>query len=396
MLRHMTHYSKDRALSAANAETGGSEKAAGLETPGESREPQVIEPIVSIQLLRFIAAFAVTLFHARLALGFLEPVAAGTLIERTWRVGASGVHIFFVISGFVMVYTSYRSPVPVSPLTFLKRRFIRIYPIYWLLALVYLLAHLFIGSAYDLNYQQIALALLLFGSDASAIIGPGWTLAYELYFYLCFAAILSLQPTRGLIVLSVWFFGAGAAAIMVPGFAERHPIMTSSLLLEFLLGCWLAFFYLKGLRLPQTVGALLIVLSVVLFALGILLDYDRLPYLLSWGVPSLLLVSGSLALEPRMSRLPFRRAATLGDSSYFLYLAHVLLLDLFIAAELHSRDMSSVAITGTSIMLATACVFLAHFGHRLIELPLLALLGKPASDHRGGWATWMRARQPAK
>src|SRR5665213_3234536 len=97
--------------------------------------------VASIQFLRFVAATLVVISHTTWA---IQDYFAGTLPSLFIRItdvahfGGSGVHIFFVISGFIMVYTSFkRSDRTFSTSQFLIRRIIRIYPIYILYSLIY-------------------------------------------------------------------------------------------------------------------------------------------------------------------------------------------------------------------------------------------------------------------
>ena len=155
------------------------------------------ESVRSIQFLRFIAASLVVLSHSVLA---ADHYFAGSIPPSTiylTNFGASGVHIFFVISGFVMVYTSFRKNSEFSSEVFLTRRFIRIFPIFWIYAAMYMLAHQTVLQTYDLSVQDIFKSLLLLPGHSSSIIGPGWTLSFEVYFYICFAIFMSSGPLRG-------------------------------------------------------------------------------------------------------------------------------------------------------------------------------------------------------
>src|SRR4051812_5993274 len=133
----------------------------GFETPSAPRSlPPAVAPnselpgtIISIQVLRFVAAFMVVLFHSHVALVRSLPGHVSDYVDHAFEVGASGVHIFFVISGFVMVYTSIRSNLTCG--SFLKRRLIRIYPIYWVIFAAYLAAHQLLGTPYHISLSQL-------------------------------------------------------------------------------------------------------------------------------------------------------------------------------------------------------------------------------------------------
>src|SRR5262249_49540443 len=142
----------------------------------------------SIQFLRFVAAAMVAFAHCVEA---TEKYFEGSMPKELQYVaafGAAGVHLFFVISGFVMVYANFRVPTATfSPSAFFVRRLIRIFPVFWFYAILYLIFHQSFTTGYALSNGQILGSFLLLPGYSSLIIGPGWTLTYEMYFYLCFA-----------------------------------------------------------------------------------------------------------------------------------------------------------------------------------------------------------------
>jgi exopolysaccharide production protein ExoZ len=212
--------------------------------------------ILSIQVLRFVAAMSVVIFHAYVALMW-RPGHVQDEVDHAFAVGASGVHIFFVISGFVMVYTSLRSRL--TPRSFLNRRLIRIYPIYLLVGATYLVVHQLLGSPYHLTATELAGAALLLPGYSPLVIGPGWTLSFEMYFYLCFAAALFAGLRRGLVLLTGFYFLSVAARFFVDRSLSFVNVGTDSLLLEFMVGAWLGYAWANGLAIGRRVGALLIV-----------------------------------------------------------------------------------------------------------------------------------------
>lgn len=352
------------------AEAGETDQQTPVLAPDSHRS----STILSVQIARFVAAFAVTLFHSHGAILLQFGISSEEAAAGLWKVGASGVHIFFVISGFVMVLTSYRDGQPILPQTFLKRRFLRIYPIYWVLASVYLTAHLAMGTPYSLSGGEIARALALYSSDASLIIGPGWTLAYEVYFYLCFAVCLLFGMTRGLVILTGFFVASVAAGMAFPA-AKAFHLATNGLLLEFILGCWAGYAFLNRREMFGWVGWPGLVIGTVLLIASAWLP-EKVPAVAAWGVPSLLIVAGAISLE-RHLRGPIARAfALLGDSSYFLYLSHILLLDVFILIFASNVGMSAGAVTAMAVAFAVGCVVISHAGHLLIEAPMLRVLNR--------------------
>lgn len=337
--------------------------------------------IHSVQLLRAIAAGLVALFHAHQ--GFATRVARPWFeSEGYWfGFGAVGVHVFFVISGFIMVVTSWNRG-SYDAAGFFRRRLTRIYPIYWLCALNYLAVHLAIGQPYGLSLAEIGAALTLWPGAASGIIGPAWTLTFELYFYLCFGLAMMLGLTRGLLLLGTIFFAAIVVGVWFRPSSEVANVMTNGLLLEFLAGATIGWLALRG-RLPQRFGPLLTVLALALFVAGLAVGYERGPSALVWGIPSAVLVLGLVSWERRVGAGPaIRLVGKLGDSSYVLYLIHILLVTLGIEIALALGGATTLEPMIAAILIAACSVVIAHIVHLAIERPMQHWLSPRRSSGR--------------
>ncbi len=304
--------------------------------------PQVLAPphmpreFVSIQALRFLAAFVVVVYHAGVAgahYGFLGAEWASVL--RLSEVGRAGVHVFFVMSGFIMVYaTAGQRRDLAGAVTFLRRRFLRIYPIYWLYAAIYLVFHALVLQTHTHGLGDTALALLLWPGYSEGIIGPGWTLSYEVYFYAAFALCFCLPPFVSLATLSGLLVGMIGLGIVLDLPETPWSVLTNPLLLEFLAGAWAAKLIMVR-RLPAWIGDVALLLGIGGFAAGLVAGLPDMPTVVLWGVTSLLLVVG-LVVRETTGRLPrsFRHLRPLGDGSYSVYLLHTLVLDLVLLGAL--------------------------------------------------------------
>jgi exopolysaccharide production protein ExoZ len=290
--------------------------------------------------------------------------------------GACGVHIFFVISGFIMVYTSFAKQTRNFDSTnFLLRRFVRIYPTYWIIAAFYLLSHQLLLPYYGLSAGTVAGSLLLLPGYSSLIIGPGWTLSYEVYFYLCFGVFMCLGLLRGLLGLSLYFL---LFILLGVGFhfssAALH-VVTDSLLVEFLFGAWIAYSFISDVRLSDNVSIGLLILAVVVFVAGVVVGYHSLPTVVTWGIPSALLIAGSVSME-RNGSLPriIQRCSFLGDSSYSLYLVHILIIDLLLSLVIRLLAQPHVNYFIACLVLTTFCIGAAHVFYEFIERGLVRSL----------------------
>lgn len=205
----------------------------------------------TIQLLRFLAAVMVVIYHAIVYIGPDSKASfPETLYEYAW-IGAAGVHVFFIISGFIMVLTSWNAFAAEGAMRrFITRRFIRIYPIYWIVALFYMAAGSQEAIPLVIDPASAISALLLVPGYGPAIISPGWTLVYEVYFYLIFSLIL-LFPRRPALWIVVAFLSISAmlgAATSIDQVNVVFKHMTNVLLLEFVAGILLAACYLSRVR----------------------------------------------------------------------------------------------------------------------------------------------------
>ncbi len=274
----------------------------------------------SIQRLRAVAALSVALFHACQWSGV------------DFAVGAAGVDIFFVISGFVL-WTAAEGAA-ITPGAFLKARFTRVAPLYWLATLAVTALALWWPKAMSVaHFEPIHLALsLLFIphndpiGDAFPMLASGWTLTYEAFFYVAFAIALAGPRETRLRTLSCIVL---ICSLLGFGYHVLFPLGANPILLEFLIGVGLARLWkagdIRGLKPRWGWGA--IALGTMMFAglqIGGVRDDFWRPFL--WAPPATLIVLGALKLEAA-GRLKFSRIGRalegLGDASYSLYLCQL-------------------------------------------------------------------------
>jgi len=336
------------------------------------------QSLVSIQVLRGVAALMVAFAHFHPALAELTgtdppiPNFVG---------GAFGVDLFFVISGFVILYSS-------EPLfgrhdgtaRFFLKRLVRIVPLY---AAVTIVAALL--SAYaDPKLLIASLTFWPFPPGDVPALAVGWTLNVEMMFYAVFAAALFLVRSRLAVALTATAALLGTMAL--PG-GSWTSVFGQPLVWEFVFGMALALAYRVGLRLPLSMTIAMLGLALLLYVLSspaIVLwsmklpdsqPWIVLPRQWSWG-PVATLVVGALALSstPRpVSGLGVQALAGLvliGDASYALYLVHYPVYELLghaltrLALDPFLYPWTYVAAMGG---LALVAAILAHF---FFERPL--------------------------
>lgn len=335
--------------------------------------------ITTLQALRALAALLVLAGH----MSQLEGQFLGDpLIGPEWLLGFGGVDLFFVISGFVMVYITQGAPRGDGAVIgrFVYARATRVYPAYWLYTVLALTAYLTIPAALNRDIAELEIwrSFTLWPIEGGLpVLHVGWTLSHELYFYLVFAAFLAL-PARWLpVLLAVW----GALAAAVWGLADGLPAIVAlaahPLTLEFILGAFAGLLVCSGRRrfaLPL-LGAALVWAAV---ACALLWPQSEADFPTGWtrvaafGIPSALAVYALVSLEADGALTAPAWLVAIGDWSYALYLSHLLVLSAGVRIWAELLPDAGPAGNIAFILLATgACIAVAWASYRYFELPVL-------------------------
>ncbi len=343
--------------------------------------PRVVLPI---QYLRAVAAMMVVWHHAKGQFPGLDLLFPSNF-------GPSGVDLFFVISGFIMVAAT--AGQALTPWQFLRRRIIRVVPLYWLLTLAMVALALVAPSLF--KTLKVSPATLLqsllfiphhsqsFADFVWPLLVPGWTLNFEMFFYVGFALSLFL-PRGGLAVL-----GGLLAALVVAGFAlgpfESAAALTytSPVLLEFVAGGLIAIWWLsKRHTLPLAMSLLFMAAGAAL----LVLRDNAMLQVFSQIVGAALVVMG--ALDARLCTWHNRLLKGLGDSSYSLYLTHIFTLGALRVVWAKLMPASFTIFTAGTFMLVSllCCAIVGWLSYRWLETPMLHWLRskRPSNAALGG------------
>jgi len=303
-------------------------------SPASSTTPR--RKLNALQGLRAIAVLLVVWTHAIVAAGYHSTLRQAVFYHLR-GFGACGLDIFFVISGFIVSLVASRAASEDgSARTFLTRRITRIFPLYWLLTLVVILeAEL---GRYPIEWHRVPLlptVLLLPGwryPVPPLILSLGWSLLFEVYFYLVLALWMRWTPRR--LVRNTVLFLAGMIALGA-AVGLRRPLLvvwSNPVALEFIFGCAIAQVYTRlGSR--RGLGWLLAAAGTAALIATIFIGYGNASQASSilagqsgwlrvgvWGVPAALLVLGGVLWSPAMRSTPARLLVFLGDASYSIYL----------------------------------------------------------------------------
>ena len=330
--------------------------------------------LFNLQALRAFAALNVVLFHI---LGTANSYGFPTHhLHFLVGWGANGVDLFFVLSGFVMVYLLHKqSAKPISAGHFLLDRFTRIAPLYYFLSVVLFCSVLAFPSVFRsiANISSIDLiASLLFLSQALGFGGPllfdGWTLEYEMLFYFILACSLVLPFPRARIILTP------LVLLLLIIFAGLGTIS-----LEFVFGMGIAYLFFFFKERPPFALVIFLV-GIVWFCASLWLTPST-PLLnhrvIQFGLPSALIVYGLLGL----SQMQPNSLTHLGDASYSIYLIQVFTIPAFYKL-CSSKVMTSLIALIPNPALSFDLLILLCLGftalcglllHHTIERPLIQL-----------------------
>lgn len=339
--------------------------------------------VLSIQVLRGVAAMAVVLGHASLETNF---VVGQVVMPYALRYGAVGVDLFFVISGFVMVYSSERLfAAPGGSIHFAARRLIRIVPLYWLMTTVLVLQWWRLG-VWTMSTECVAASYFFVpcAGDGTHIpaLGAGWTLTYEMFFYALFtfavmlprrqavlaviATLVVFTATRGLWPVSLLNYWAAR-----PVDGEFHGVV-----LEFAMGAAIALAYREGMRVPRGAALAMLAAGVIGFVVASGFDLHTRSEPTFWGVPCALVVAGSVfAGDPQRPGRSWRAMLALGDASYSLYLTHVVLnFTVRTDAEPVAKALAQISPWLYASVLVVLAIVVSLLIYRLIERPMTEAL----------------------
>ena len=323
---------------------------------------------LGIQALRMIAAVMVVITHSTFYTS--ERLHLGV---HFWAQGRAGVDIFFVISGFVMIYASQRLfTMNDGWKRFAVHRILRIVPLYWLVTtlkvvILLLTAHLVLHA--ELNWVTAFCSYFFLPSVnrdgmLQPLVGVGWTLNLEMLFYFLFASALFLR--RNVFV----YLGIVLTVLTVGSFFRKPgwPVVSfylNSVVFEFYLGMLIAKACRSGRYLPKMLAAILLPVGFYLLLLPPLHAF-KLPPILVSGIPAAMIVASVVSLEAIERWIP-RWILYLGDASYAIYLIHPFVCPIppTLLNHLHYNHPAAAVPLAIAVGVGTGCLL-----HQFVEVPV--------------------------
>jgi exopolysaccharide production protein ExoZ len=338
----------------------------------------VKQKINNIQALRAYAALAVVVYHTAFA------------FPHMLHMGKFGVDIFFVISGYIMARiceTDTRS--------FLLRRLIRIVPPYWVLTFVLFLfalrfPNLLLSTRPDLTEFLKSLFFVPYYRP-DGLIRPllfvGWSLNYEMLFYLSIALGIYLFPKHPLLCASGLLVAIHYVCSLYAGLGAVPMCYSNNVVFEFVLGI-LAYAIARRISMSAAVQMRLFSLLALFGSLvGIFLvqSIAHSPLPLEWAgiqVLAMLVVLSASLLSQGGWDIRTRWIVIVGDASYVLYLVHAYILSL--SDRVLSRHLPWIQMSHASgcFILAAVCAAVAVLLHLKLEKPFVNYLNARFGGHR--------------
>lgn len=337
--------------------------------------------ILGIQALRGLAALSIAALHIQQAAGIFvgtQGIAPYAWMRRVpWE---AGVDVFFVISGFVIVYASadlFGRWQSISG--FLVRRIVRITPLYWLvtslLILVALLGPVALNDPLGDGVRYVVASYFFIpwprpDGAMQPVFRLGWTLNFEMLFYLIVALCLPFRRGVALAIVPAAVIALAVAGASLGLAQPQLAFWTDPIIIEFAYGVLLAACLFRGVQLSPLARLTLLIVGLLMMALdGTTHGINRA---FSFGLPAACLVAAAaLGTERPMRPGLARLCVLLGDVSYALYLTH--LFPMRALREIWARLHLTGTIGITSYVIATLAAAL------LLALCVNVWFEKPAT-----------------
>jgi exopolysaccharide production protein ExoZ len=345
-----------------------------------------------IQIIRGLSALGVVFFHCKSTL--TEQDSLKGTIDWLFNSGAAGVDIFFIISGFIMVYSTRSTTTPPQeppPVLFFFKRMVRVWPPYAVVTVLYLFILSKLTVFRDPLLLKHTLKSLFFlpvtPGDAPfygyPLLRVGWSLNYEVYFYTVFAVSLFFRSRRYVFLFGYFMLSLLVAPLVFTGFVTLNPhldgqfrslylsFLTNPIMWEFVVGMVLGLLYtnegvyrLVRKHTPVFVPYTLLLLASWQYLSGFWGGHG----LANWGLAATLLVFVCVFYLDTIT-CP-RALVRLGEYSFSLYLIHVpvqvLIIRLFEGNNMPVFARSQSALV---LIVGTALLF-SYFSYHLLERKL--------------------------
>ena len=307
----------------------------------------------SIQMMRGVAALSVVFMHIDM-----------------FHNGAFGVDLFFVISGFIMMYIT-----EINAKHFLQKRAIRIIPLYWSAILLMSIITIAVPSIFrtqEFKFEFFVKSMLFIpyfftgqsGRTVSALHEVGWTLICEVFFYVIFFISMKINHRYRHIISSSFLLILVTIGFLVHSENDLIRFYCRPIMLEFALGMFAYKFLTQITIKDKNVNKNYIILLCIFASLiwiglfleryiSFFLEVDRF---IKYGLPSFIFfITVFKAMENNNVSSFF---VTLGNISYSLYITHPFITQGFskLVFNMDSYSLTGALLAVFIVIPMTICV----------------------------------------
>jgi peptidoglycan/LPS O-acetylase OafA/YrhL len=199
----------------------------------------------------------------------------------------------------------------------------------------------------------------------------GWSLNFEMFFYVAFAAATLLSRRMAVIAVTTLFL----IIIILPRLlGAPFAFWRSPIIFEFAFGMWIALVYREGLRIPRWISCVLIAAGAALiigaYSIG---HFNQIGRVAGWGGGAAMVVAAVVLADVKPATSPiWMGLAFLGDSSYALYLVHTLVGQLLFLTLWFIDPAAHILLFAAMLTIATISV--AIIVYLAFERPVTAFL----------------------
>lgn len=301
--------------------------------------------LINIEILRFIAAFSVLLHHIP-----------------TLKIGVFGVDIFFIISGFVMMLSTKE-----GNKNFLLKRIVRVVPLYWIGTLIVFGITIFLPELLNnttKDYLHLFKSLLFIpfnknGVGHEPLLAVGWTLNFEMYFYLLFYLSLIISRKSKDLIISLLI------ALNILIFSNFNFFIANTfsnlIFIEFLIGILIYNFVYERKYLNN-----LIIISII--STVIIFKSDDIGRLLYFGLPCGALV---FLFTKYLQNINYsKNIINLGGMSYALYISHVYVVRIFDRLLKWYESPYPIYIYLATLISIIGSLLIGFFIYKYLDIPI--------------------------
>ncbi|MFS1958103.1 acyltransferase family protein [Vibrio cyclitrophicus] len=309
--------------------------------------------ISNIQYLRALAVISVLLYHIKAVnLKYFPSIEMGDYFSN----GSGGVDLFFVISGFIISYIGrdYKPSLDVA-IKFLVKRFFRIYPVYWIYSSVVLVIYLLYPSMVNSSQGgdvNIIYSFLLIPHDLLPLLMVGWSLSYEVYFYIIFFVLILILPWS----FHRYFYFLYVIVILLNIYYSRvdytEGFILNPFMIDFVLGTFCSNIYNDKINNSWRISSFIFPIVTIFFIVLLFYSFNYKSHnsnfirIIYFGLPSFVLVMIALFFEFKNNlstkSYVLKLSEKIGDWSYSIYLSHILVINAIAIVFVRVFNMNSV------------------------------------------------------